>query len=219
MINNNLGTNNLNILVTTIIKEVDETLQILFPPVKRLNTRPSPTTQSSVLSKQEKKNIGRLMRVNHAGEICAQALYKGQSLTTKNLALHDQMLTAAREEIDHLSWCEQHLRELESQPSLLNPCWYFGSIFFGLIAGLSGDKWSLAFIVETEKQVSAHLAGHLHQLPAHAHQTISILKQMQIDEETHATNAYNAGAAELPLFIKKTMHFTARIMTKISYYI
>lgn len=143
------------------------------------------------------------MRVNHAGEVCAQALYRGQALTAKLVEVRAQMAEAAAEEIDHLAWCEERLRELDSRPTVLNPFWYLGSLMLGMAAGLAGDRWSLGFVAETERQVSQHLQKHLQKLPAQDNKTKLILERMHEDEAYHADMAMAAGAAELPDFIKK----------------
>jgi ubiquinone biosynthesis monooxygenase Coq7 len=152
------------------------------------------------------------MRINHTGEVCAQALYQGQSLTAKLPEVRDSMTEAASEEIDHLGWCEERLNELESRPSLLNPLWYGMSFGLGAVAGLAGDKWSLGFVAETEKQVCTHLQDHLQKLPEQDERSQAILTQMLEDEGKHAVNAEAAGAAELPLPIKSAMALMATVM-------
>lgn len=159
------------------------------------------------------------MRVNHAGEVCAQALYQGQALTAQLTHIKKQMSDAAAEEIDHLAWCEERLTELGSKPSLLNPFWYGGSIILGALAGFVGDKVSLGFVAETERQVSAHLQHHLQQLPAKDKKSQAILFKMKEDEEQHATTALNAGAIELPYIVKQLMRVVSKLMTKSSYYV
>jgi 3-demethoxyubiquinol 3-hydroxylase len=207
-------------LLDTLISEVDGALRTLLPPQKRFPTRPSPAQyqQDSQLSPKDKKHIAGLMRVNHAGEVCAQALYQGQALTAQLTHIKAQMHQAAVEETDHLAWCEERLYELNSKPSLLNPLWYCGSIFLGALAGMAGDKISLGFVAETERQVSAHLQKHLQQIPGEDKKSQAILQQMQEDEEQHAAQALDAGAAELPYPIKKLMNTVSKIMTKTSYY-
>lgn len=207
-------------LLDTLITEVDGALRTLLPPQKRLPARPSPAQhlQDSQLSPKDKKHIAGLMRVNHAGEVCAQALYQGQALTAQLTHIKAQMHQAAVEETDHLAWCEERLYELNSKPSLLNPLWYCGSIFLGALAGMAGDKISLGFVAETERQVSAHLQKHLQRIPDEDKKSQAILQQMQEDEEQHAAQALDAGAAELPYPIKKLMNTVSKIMTKTSYY-
>jgi ubiquinone biosynthesis monooxygenase Coq7 len=157
------------------------------------------------------------MRINHTGEICAQALYAGQAATARNDATREAMQSAADEEIDHLSWCEDRLRELDSRPSLLNPLWYAGSFAIGAVAGIAGDDWSLGFVRETENQVEAHLQDHLERLPAGDARSLAILDQMKVDEAKHAAMAEAAGARELPPPIRRAMAFTAGIMKALAY--
>lgn len=204
-----------------LICEVDVALRTLLPAATRISSRPSPANDvvEEPLSHQEKNHISGLMRVNLAGEVCAQALYRGQALTAKQLAIRSQMAQAAEEEVDHLAWCEQRLRDLESQSSVLNIFWYLGSFLLGSMAGLAGDHWSLGFVVETEKQVAAHLQKHLHKVPKHDKKTKAILQQMHEDEVLHAEQAEKAGAAELPSLIKTLMRQVSRLMTHSSYYI
>ncbi|HAT2066469.1 TPA: 2-polyprenyl-3-methyl-6-methoxy-1,4-benzoquinone monooxygenase [Legionella pneumophila] len=204
-----------------LIGEVDSALRTLVLPQKRITTRQSPAENlaDTVLSAQEKKHISGLMRVNHAGEVCAQALYQGQALTARLTHIKEQMANAAAEEVDHLAWCEERLYELGSKPSLLNPIWYCGSVLLGAIAGLAGDKISLGFVAETERQVTAHLQRHLHYLPEKDKKTKAILKRMQEDEEQHANTAMEAGAVELPYIIKQLMNAVSKLMTQSSYYI
>lgn len=159
------------------------------------------------------------MRVNHVGEVCAQALYTAQAAATANPALRQQFERAAREETDHLAWTRGRLEELGSRPSLLNPLWYAGAFALGLVAGRLGDPISLGFVVETERQVEAHLAGHLGRLPASDHASRAIVAQMKEDEAGHAAQASAAGAAELPAVAKGLMHAAARVMTTTAHYV
>ncbi len=156
---------------------------------------------------------GALMRVNHVGEVCAQALYQAQALTARSPALRQQMVQAAREEVDHLAWTEQRLAELGDRPSLLNPLWYAGAFAIGLAAGRAGDAWSLGFVVETERQVEQHLAGHLDRLPAGDAASRAIVAQMQADEARHADEALQAGAATIPAPLRLLMRAAAKVMT------
>jgi len=156
------------------------------------------------------------MRVNHVGEVCAQALYQGQALTSRSPAVRDKMNKAANEEIDHLNWCYQRIQELDSHTSHLNPFWYLGSFTLGVGAGLAGDKWSLGFLAETEKQVVEHLESHLARLPIEDTVSRAIVEQMAADEAQHAAMAMENGAAELPQSIKKLMKLTANLMTTLS---
>ncbi|MEM9102505.1 MAG: 2-polyprenyl-3-methyl-6-methoxy-1,4-benzoquinone monooxygenase [Pseudomonadota bacterium] len=174
---------------------------------------------SHSLSQNEKALSASLMRVNHCGEVCAQALYQGQALTAKLPAVRQQMHLAAVEENDHLHWCQQRIQELGGHVSWLNPFFYTGSFAIGAIAGAVGDKWSLGFVAETEKQVVAHLDSHLEKIPPSDLATQAIVNQMREDEEEHAGKAIEAGAAELPLVVKKLMSFTAKVMTRTTYHV
>ncbi|QMT58679.1 2-polyprenyl-3-methyl-6-methoxy-1,4-benzoquinone monooxygenase [Legionella sp. PC997] len=208
-------------ILETLIAEVDNALRTLFPPAQRINTRPSPAESFTDidLSIKEKKHVAGLMRVNHAGEVCAQALYQGQALTAHLTHIKKQMSDAAAEEIDHLAWCEVRLAELGSKPSILNPFWYAGSILLGAFAGFAGDKVSLGFVAETERQVSDHLRCHLQKLPPKDKKSHAILVKMKEDEERHAASALNAGAIELPYMVKQLMRVVSKLMTKSSYYV
>ena len=156
---------------------------------------------------------GALMRVNHVGEVCAQALYQAQALTARTPELRQQMLRAAQEEADHLAWTQQRLKQLGARPSLLNPVWYAGSFAIGLAAGRAGDAVSLGFVVETERQVEEHLAGHLQRLPAGDLASRAIVDQMRLDEIRHGQEARHAGAAELPAPVRQVMRVAAKVMT------
>ena len=166
------------------------------------------------LSAEERQLSGALMRVNHVGEVCAQALYQAQALTARTPALRQQMAAAAREETDHLAWTEERLRELDDRPSLLNPLWYAGAFALGLAAGRAGDAWSLGFVVETERQVEEHLAGHLSRLPENDAASRAIVAQMKVDEAEHGRAAQRAGAALLPAPLRLAMRLAAKIMTR-----
>lgn len=174
---------------------------------------PADAAPADELNDAEKRLSAGLMRVNHAGEVSAQALYQGQSLTAKLPTVREKMERAAREENDHLAWCEQRLQALDSRVSLLSPLWYGGSFAIGALAGLAGDKWSLGFVVETERQVVKHLEEHLQRLPTADHKSRAVLEQMKEDELHHATAALQAGGAELPAPVKKLMAATSKVMT------
>ncbi len=206
-------------VLDNLLCQVDTALRTLFVPAQRTSQRgiPGQALHDHPMNKEQKHHVAGLMRVNHAGEVSAQALYQGQALTAKLPRVKVQMAEAAAEEIEHLAWCEQRLRELGSQPSLLNPLWYSGSFMIGALAGLVGDRWSLGFVAETERQVTAHLEKHLQQLPPEDIKTRAILAQMQEDEAHHANVAQDAGAAELPVLIKQLMHCVAKLMTQSSY--
>lgn len=208
-------------LIDTLLCKIDTALRTIAVPEQRSSIRANPAenTPEPSLSEKEKRHIAGLMRVNHAGEVSAQALYQGQALTAKLTAVKEQMTNAAAEEVEHLAWCEQRLRELNSKPSLLNPLWYSGSLMIGALAGLAGDKWSLGFVAETERQVTRHLEKHLQDLPSQDLKTKAILTKMQDDETHHAEMAKAAGAAELPFVVKKLMQGVSKLMTQSSYYI
>ena len=177
------------------------------------------STDDAALSPDERRKAASLMRVNHVGEICAQALYSAQSLTTRDPALKTQFEQAAREEADHLAWISDRLDELGSRPSLLNPLWYAGAFGLGLIAGRLGDRASLGFLVETERQVEAHLESHLGRLPDADHASRAIVAQMKEDEAAHAALALQAGGVELPAPVRAVMKAASRVMTTTAYYI
>ena len=183
--------------------------------------RPSPAVDiaDTTLSKQEKSHAAGLMRVNHAGEIAAQGLYQGHAALARDAAIKQQMTQAADEELDHLGWCEERLNELDAGPSKLRPLWYAGAFAIGAASGVLGDKWSLGFIEETERQVSAHLTGHLDQLPANDARSRAIVTQMRDEEEEHGANANAAGAAELPAPARELMRVCGKIMTRAAYWI
>ena len=186
----------------------------------------APTTTSTAevaaaveLSADDKRLSGALMRVNHVGEVCAQALYQAQSLATASVELKAQMAQAAREEIDHLAWTEERLAQLGARPSLLNPLWYGGAFLIGLVAGRLGDRVSLGFVVETEHQVEHHLESHLERLPAADLASRAIVAQMRTDEAEHAVAARLAGGIELPAPVRGAMRLAARVMTGTAHYI
>ena len=176
-------------------------------------------TDGVSLTPQESQLAGRLLRVDHCGEICAQGLYQGQALTARDPKVAEKLSQSAKEENDHLAWCEARLEELKTRPSYLNPLWYAGSFMLGALAGLAGDRWSLGFVVETENQVMTHLDSHLKRLPEVDYKTRVILQQMQSDEGEHADKALKAGATELPNGVKKMMTGCAKIMTTLAFWI
>ena len=201
-----------------IIASLDEALRISTggaPSPQRPN--PAGDLQAAELDEQQQRHVAGLMRINHSGEVCAQALYAGQAATARDEATRLAMQSAADEEIDHLSWCEDRLRELDSRPSLLNPLWYAGSFAIGAVAGIAGDAWSLGFVRETENQVEAHLQDHLDRLPAGDARSQAILDQMKVDEAKHAAMAEAAGAHDLPQPVQRAMAFTAGIMKALAY--
>jgi ubiquinone biosynthesis monooxygenase Coq7 len=184
-------------------------------------SRPSPARglPEAELSTEQKRHIAGLMRINHSGEVCAQALYQGQALTARLPEVRDKMEQAAKEENDHLDWCHQRLVELNTHASYLNLFWYAGSFTLGAVAGALGDRWSLGFVVETERQVVKHLENHIAQLPLEDLRSKAILQVMKQDEMHHATTALNAGGAELPSMVKYSMRLMSKVMTYTVYYV
>jgi len=203
-----------------LIVNFDQGLRTVFgQPQITERSNPAQTIPETDLSENEKQLAARLMRINHTGEVCAQALYQGQALTAKTAAVHQSMQRAAQEENDHLAWCETRLKEFNDHKSLLNPFWYVGSFAMGAIAGIAGDKWSLGFVAETERQVVKHIDAHLKTLPINDKKSRAILEQMKIDEKHHATEAVKAGGAPLPETVKFAMKQTSKIMTSTVYWI
>jgi len=200
------------------IIEFDRALRSIVgaTPMRR-SVPESSTNDQCELTVEEKKHAAGLMRVNHVGEVCAQALYQSQKLHAKSDDLKNKLEHAAIEEEDHLAWCERRLEELDSRPSLLNPVWYAGSFVLGSIAGLAGDKISLGFVAETEKQVEHHLDGHLKELPSNDHRSRAIVAQMRADEIAHGQMAIQEGGVELPTVIQKAMKTMAKVMTETAY--
>lgn len=199
--------------IDTLILQADQALRTLVPG-SVVPARPSPgrNVAEAELAARERQHAAALMRINHCGEVCAQALYQGQALTAGLPEVRQSMEQAAAEEIDHLGWCEERLSQLGSRPSLLNPLWYGMSFGLGALAGLAGDRWSLGFVAETEHQVCRHLQEHLATLPEQDDRSRRILEQMLADEGRHATTAIDAGAAELPTAVKQAMGLMAKVM-------
>lgn len=180
---------------------------------------PAADVAEAELTPSEQRHAANLMRINHVGEVCAQALYQGQALTAKSGEVQKKLSQAAEEENDHLAWCQQRITELNGRVSYLNPLWYVGSLALGAAAGFAGDKINLGFLAETERQVEQHLSEHLEKIPATDHKTRAILSQMRADEAQHATMAQQAGGAALPAPIKFTMRCLSKIMTTVTYWI
>ncbi len=197
----------------TLIISLDNALRTLAGAVHAARPNPAGLLQGETLDAQERRAAGALMRVNHVGEVCAQALYQAQALTARTPALREQMEHAAREETDHLAWTQERLAELGTRVSWLNPLWYAGSFGIGLLAGRAGDAVSLGFVVETERQVEEHLAGHLERLPAGDTRSRAIIEAMRADEQRHAEKADAAGASELPAPLRWLMRGAAKMMT------
>ncbi len=178
---------------------------------------PAGDTPDVVMDEDNRQHAAGLMRINHAGEVCAQALYAGQAATARTPDVQADMQNAADDEIDHLNWCKQRLNELDSEPSRLDPLWYVGSFAIGAAAGLAGDGWSLGFVKETENQVEAHLAGHIEKLPAEDARSRAILEQMKLDEARHAQMAVDSGALDLPEPVRGLMKLAAGVMKAVAY--
>lgn len=205
--------------IDKIIIGFDSALRTLLTPAQTLRPVPGSTLPEAELTDAEKRLSSALMRVNHVGEVCAQALYQGQGLTARNNDVQQTLMQAAREETEHLAWTERRIAELGGRKSLLNPLWYGSSFAIGVVAGLLGDKWNLGFLAETEHQVGTHLAGHLERLPLHDERSRAIVKQMSIDEANHASMALSYGGAELPLPVKITMKLGSKVMTHTAYWV
>ncbi len=208
------------------ITPMDQLLITVSHGLQTLTTRPvakrsypADTPENDAMSPADRDLSARYMRVNHVGEICAQALYESQALTAKTPKIKNQMQQSALEEIDHLAWCEQRIEELGGRKSLLNPLWYLGSFTIGTVAGIAGDKWNLGFVAETERQVVDHLEGHLGALSGKDKRSREVISQMKEDESEHAKAAIAAGASPLPGPIRKLMGLTAMIMTKTAHWI
>ena len=203
--------------IDDLIVGFDRALRTLASASTSVRPYPAELAESAELGEDEKAHAAGLMRVNHSGEICAQALYSGQAMTASNPALKGELDQAAREETEHLAWTERRLEELGARTSLLNPLWYAGSFAMGAVAGLAGDRWNLGFLSETERQVEQHLGGHLDTLPQGDARSRAIVSQMRTDEGRHAQMAEDRGAARLPLPIRAVMRMTAKVMTTTAY--
>jgi 3-demethoxyubiquinol 3-hydroxylase len=206
-------------LADALIREFDRGLRTVA--AANVAARPNPAGQApeSVTEAPARRHAAALMRVNHAGEIAAQALYHGQALTARDPGVRASLLGAARDETDHLAWCEARVRELDSHTSLLAPLWYAGAFAIGAATGLAGDRTSLGFVAETERQVVEHLESHMHELPEGDERSRKIVAQMQDDEARHGSDARNAGGRELPRPVRELMRRAARIMTGTAYHV
>ena len=205
--------------IDNVISQFDRALRVISGQAKSSRVNPSATSSDPTLTKQEMAHSAGLMRVNHVGEICAQALYDSQAVFSKQEVVKQQFAHSSIEEEDHLAWTANRLKELNSHTSFLNPLWYAGAFTCGLIAGRCGDAISLGFVVETEKQVEAHLESHLEQLPVNDEKSRAIVDQMRKDEIAHGAAAEKLGAQELPLPVKAVMKGMAKVMTTTAYYI
>jgi len=205
--------------VDEVILGFDRALRTIFGPARSVRPTPGAELPEPELSAAERAGAGALMRINHVGEVCAQALYQGQALTARDPVARAQLAKAAEEEVEHLAWTEQRLAELGARKSLLNPLWYAGSYAIGAVAGLAGDRWNLGFLAETERQVVAHLEGHLKRLSHVDAKSRAIVSAMKRDEARHATTALHLGGAELPLPCRLAMRAASRVMTSTAYWI
>jgi len=207
-------------MLDRFIIEFDKGLKTLAATAHSVRPYPDQNVSlSTELNSTEKRHAAALMRINHCGEVCAQALYNGQALTTKNPQTVRALEQASKEETEHLAWCERRIQELGGRTSLLNPIWYVSSFTLGAIAGALGDKWNLGFLAETESQVGVHLNQHLDALPANDDKSRAILEQMKIDEAEHAATAIHLGGAELPSPIKAAMQGMSKVMTSTTYHL
>ena len=207
-------------MLDRFIIEFDKGLKTLAATAHSVRPYPDQNfSLSTELNSTEKRHAAALMRINHCGEVCAQALYNGQALTTKNPQTVRALEQASKEETEHLAWCERRIQELGGRTSLLNPIWYVSSFTLGAIAGALGDKWNLGFLAETERQVGVHLNQHLDALPANDDKSRAILEQMKIDEAEHAATAIHLGGAELPSPVKAAMQGMSKVMTSTTYHL
>ena len=203
--------------VDRLLVEAQRALDTVFGQPAASRANPAGNTPDVALEPGERRHAAGLMRINHVGEVCAQGLYFGQAAVAREASTREHLLEAAQEETDHLAWCADRLRELDSRPSLFNPLWYGGSYALGVLAGLRGDGWNLGFVVETERQVEAHLAEHLESLPAADQRSRAILQLMKDDEARHADAAQAAGARALPPPVKAAMRAASRMMKAVAY--
>jgi len=206
-------------MLDPFIIELDKALRTLFVAAPVTRDVPGRECPEAALSIQDKGHAAALTRINHVGEVCAQALYQGQALTCRDAGVRQALKRAAGEETEHLAWTERRIRELGGRKSALNPLWYLGALSMGLVAGKFGDAWSLGFLAETERQVEAHLDRHLCELPAQDIRSRLIVGQMKLDEASHAETAVRLGARELPSGIKMAMRVAAGVMTRTAYYL
>jgi len=205
--------------IDNLIIAMDKGLRTLFAPAQTLRPVPGEALPEAVLDESQRRQAAALMRVNHTGEICAQALYQGQAQTAREPSVKQTLAQAAREETEHMAWTERRIAELGGSKSVLNPLFYAGSFALGAASGLLGDKWNLGFLAETERQVVHHLEDHLERLPADDQKSRAIVTQMREDEARHATSAINHGAAELPAPVKAAMKASSKVMTEMAYWL
>ena len=207
------------IAIDRLIIEFDKGLRTVLAGAQTVRPFPDRDCNEAVLGTAEKRRAAALMRVNHSGEVCAQALYNGQALTAHNPDTEAALRQASAEEAEHLAWCEKRIQDLGGRKSLLNPVWYAGSFALGALAGMLGDKWNLGFLAETENQVGRHLQNHLEKLPSQDEKSRAILEQMKQDEARHSNTALDCGAEKLPSPVKALMQFSSKVMTKIAYFL
>lgn len=207
----------MNRALDSVLAAADASLRTLFARPHAVRPTPAPETPPGNLDDAERREAGALMRVNHVGEVCAQALYTAQALATRDPALRRHFEAASQEETDHLAWTLERLDALGARPSALNPLWYLGAFGLGLVAGRMGDRWSLGFVEETERQVEAHLEGHLARLPAGDSASRAVIEQMKADESRHARQAADAGGRPLPPPAKTLMRAASRVMTTVAH--
>jgi 3-demethoxyubiquinol 3-hydroxylase len=205
------------ISIDRLIGEFDRALRAVAGVAQASRPSPAERVPENSVGEEERAHAAALMRVNHVGEVCAQALYQGQALTARDPATRQALDGAAREEEDHLAWSAERIRELNGRLSLLNPLWYAGSFAIGAAAGLLGDRWNFAFLAETERQVEEHLARHLEALPAADERTRAVVEAMRADEARHRQTALGLGAAELPAPVKRAMRLASKVMTTVAY--
>jgi ubiquinone biosynthesis monooxygenase Coq7 len=204
-------------MIDPVLTAADAALRTLFARPHATRATPASSQAQGEMSEAERREAGALMRVNHVGEVCAQALYTAQAAVARDPALRAHFIEAAHEETDHLAWTRQRLDELGTRPSILNPLWYAGAFSLGIVAGRLGDPLSLGFVAETERQVEAHLDSHLDRLPSGDSASRAVVEQMKIDEARHASQAVDAGAAELPAPAKALMRVASRVMTTLAH--
>jgi ubiquinone biosynthesis monooxygenase Coq7 len=206
-------------MIDALILEFDKALRTVFARAPTARPMPGEELPDQPMDEAERVHAVALMRVNHVGEVCAQALYQGQALTCRDPAIRQALRQAAWEETEHLNWTERRIGELGGRKSLLNPLWYAGSLAIGLVAGKLGDDWSLGFLAETERQVESHLDSHLTSLPAQDQRSLAVVDQMKADEIRHAETAVHLGARELPVPVKAAMQAMAKLMTSTAYHL
>ncbi|MDO8932429.1 MAG: 2-polyprenyl-3-methyl-6-methoxy-1,4-benzoquinone monooxygenase [Rhodocyclaceae bacterium] len=203
----------------SLIIEFDKALRTVLAPAPTVRSMPGAELPEAEQTAAERRHAAGLMRVNHCGEVCAQALYQGQAIMSQDQSIRRALQAAAWEETEHLNWTERRIAELGGRKSFLNPLWYAGSLAMGLVAGKLGDRWNLGFLAETERQVEAHLTDHLGRLPAQDSRSQAVLAQMKVDEVRHAAKAVRLGAAELPMPVKTAMRLASQAMTRTAYWV